>query len=243
MTEKIEGIVLGVIRHSDRHNIVTLFTRERGRMSFIVRTGSGKTARMQNARLQPLSLIEADVNINPTKELVALTRFSSPITWKTLYFHPVKQSLTLFLQEFLDKLMRSSAPDPVLYEFLVRSVAFIDAAPTDCCPNLHIAFLAGLLVPMGIAPNLEDFQPGDWFDMRGGEFIAERPLHSDRLIPADAARLPLLSRMTMRNASRFRFNAEERSRLLQLLVRYYAIHFPGLGHLNSLDILKEVYRG
>ncbi len=243
MTEKIEGIVLGVIRHSDRHNVVTMFTRERGRMSFLSHTGSGKSARMINARLQPLGLIEADVNIHPAKELVTLGRFSTPRVWKSLYFHPVKQALTLFLQEFLDKLLRSSAPDPALYDYLLRAIDIIDRSPEGHCANLHIALITGLLEPMGIYPNLEDWQPGDWFDMRGGEFTAERPLHNDILLPSDASFLPLLARMTMRNARCFRFNAEERNRLLTLIVRYWAIHFPGLGRLNSIDILREVYRG
>lgn len=242
MSEKIEGIVLGVIKHSDRHNVVTLFTRERGRLTFLTPAGSGKNARVRNAALQPLSVIEADVRIIPTKELVMLNRFSSPRVWRSLYFHPVKQSIVLFLQEFLNKLMRSSAPDPTLYEYIVRAVETLDGAMETRCANLHIALLVGLLGPMGISPNLEDYQKGDWFDMRGGEFTAERPFHNDLLTPSDASRLPLLSRMTMKNAGLFRFNAEERRRILFLLIRYYGIHFPGLGQLNSLDILSEIYR-
>lgn len=242
MSEKIRGIVLGMIKHSDRHNIMNIYTRERGRMSFLSPVGSGKSARLRNARLLPFSVIETDVRINPVKELVLLGRFSVVEVRHSLYFNPVKQTLTLFLREFLDKLLRSSAPDMKMYEYLERGISFIDNAPEDRCSNLHIAFLTGLLSPAGIYPNLEDWQPGDRFDMRGGEFVALKPLHNDCLTPADSAKLMILMRMTMRNAARFRFNAEERRRILTLLLRYYSIHFPGLSNMKSLDILSEIYR-
>ncbi len=242
MTEKIEAIVLGVIRHSDRHNVVTVFSRERGRMALLSPAGNGKGARLRNARLLPLAVIEADVRIVPTKELVTLGRFSTPFAWRNIYFNPVKQALTLFIQEFLEKMMRSAAPDSSLYDYVKSCVAAIDRCPASGCANMHIAFLIGLLAHMGVFPNLEGWQKGDWFDMRGGEFTAERPLHRDCLTPAEASAVPALSRMTMRNAARFRFSADERRHILSMLLRYYSIHYPGLGNLKCPEILAEVFR-
>lgn len=241
MNEKIRGIVLGTVRHNDRHNIVTFFTRERGRMGFLNPVGTGKSARLKNARLQPLALVDADVRIVPSKDLVLLSRFSSPYVWKSIYFNPTKQAIVLFLQEFLNKLLRSSAPDEALFDYITRAINVLDLAQPERVANLHIAFMIGLLKPIGIFPNLEDWEEGDWFDMRGGEFTAERPLHNDWLSPADSKFLPLLSRMTMSNAYRFRFTSENRRQLLNQLIRYYSIHFPGIGQLNSLDVLTEVY--
>lgn len=243
MSEKLQGIVLGVVKHSDRHNIVTLFTRERGRMAFLSPAGSGRNARLRNARLMPLNVIETDARVNPAKELVLLGQFSVTTVRKSLYFSPVKQALTLFLKEFLEKILRSSAPDPALYAFLTRAIDIIDLTPDGQAANLHIAFLVNLLYPIGILPNTEDWQPGDWFDMRGGELTPLKPLHNDVLRPSEAAFLPKLMRMTMRNAACFRFCAEERRRILNLLIRYYSIHFPGLSSLKSLDVLAEVYHG
>ena len=70
--EKIRGIVIDVIKHNDRHNVVTLFTRDRGRIAFLSPVGSGKSARMRNARLLPLSVIETDVNMRQNRELQLL---------------------------------------------------------------------------------------------------------------------------------------------------------------------------
>ncbi|MDE6682692.1 MAG: recombination protein O N-terminal domain-containing protein, partial [Muribaculaceae bacterium] len=49
--ERVTGIVTDIVRHNDRHNIVTLFRRSRGRVSFLSPAGSGKAGRARNARL------------------------------------------------------------------------------------------------------------------------------------------------------------------------------------------------
>ncbi|MDE6842842.1 MAG: recombination protein O N-terminal domain-containing protein [Muribaculaceae bacterium] len=39
-------------RHNDRHNVVTLFTRQRGRVAFLSTAGSSRSASRIPARLQ-----------------------------------------------------------------------------------------------------------------------------------------------------------------------------------------------
>ena len=59
MREKVRGILLHTIRHNERSNILTFFTEGRGRMAFVSPAGSSKTARMRNARLAPLAIVES----------------------------------------------------------------------------------------------------------------------------------------------------------------------------------------
>ncbi len=113
MTEKITGIVLDITRHSDRLSIVTLYTRSRGRLSFLSPTGSGKAARLRQARLQPLTVIEADINFKPVAELQRLGPFSLYEVRGDIYFDPVKRLIALFLAEFLNRLLRATMPDEV----------------------------------------------------------------------------------------------------------------------------------
>lgn len=101
-SEKITGIVTDMIRHNDRHNVVTLFTRSRGRMSFLSPAGTGRTAAMRRAGLQLLSLVEAEVNVRGDRDLQLLGRFSSPHVWSDIYFNPVKSAVAMFLAEFIN---------------------------------------------------------------------------------------------------------------------------------------------
>lgn len=240
MQEKIHGIVLSVVRHSDTKNIITLYTRERGRMSFLSPTGNRKASRMRNASLQLLSVIEADVRIVGSRDLQLLGKFSNSTVWRDLYFNPVKISIVIFLSEFLNSLLRESAPDGNLYEFIVRSLQLLDLSKGKYS-NYHIAFLISLLPLVGIEPDMTGYGVGGFFDMREGVFRNFPPTHSDYLDPQQSGVIPLLNRMTLANHSRFRFNVGDRREILKGLLNYYSIHFPGTDKLKSPAILSDLF--
>lgn len=238
--EKILGVVTDVVRHSDRHNVVTLYTRSQGRVALLSSAGNGKTARLRNASLMPLSVISADVNFNPTRELQFLGKFTREVLWKDLYFNPVKSAIGMFLAEFLNAYLRQSAPDPHLWDFIVASVSRLDGMRRGLA-NFHLAFLIDFLGPAGIRPDLSEWRGDAWFDMRGGAMTIFPPGHRDSMPPSEAAVLPLLARMSLRTAPLFRLNAVQRRRLLQGLLHYYSLHFPGLSGLRSPAVLAEVF--
>lgn len=238
--QRIRGIVLDVLKHSDRHNVVTLYTRSLGRVALLSAAGQGKTARLRNAGLMPLSVVEADVNFNPTRELQFLGRFSRPLLWRDIYFNPVKSAIALFISEFLNAFLRQSPPDPSLWDFIIDSVADLDSRHGSTS-NFHLAFLIEFLDYAGIRPDLSSLAEGDWFDMRAGTPVRYAPPHRDVVIPDDAHRLPALLRMTRRNAARYPLSAPMRREILTGILHYYAIHFPGLPPLKSPAILADVF--
>ena len=69
MTEKVNAIVLGTVKHSDRHNITTLYTRECGRMAVATPAGSGRTACARRALMMPLSAVEATVGSGAGRDI------------------------------------------------------------------------------------------------------------------------------------------------------------------------------
>jgi len=238
--EKIKGIVIDTVKHNDRHNVVTLFTRTRGRMAFLSPVGSGKSGRMRNARLLPLSVVEADVNIRQNRELQLLGTVTPVEVWRDIYFNPIKSSITLFLSEFLNRYLRDSSPDSTTWEFIVASIRALDTT-TDGLANFHIWFLIRFLDIAGIAPDMTEYENGDCFDMHAGTPVADDRHNRDTLTPAETSLMVLLLRISLANMRRYRFSGAERSRLLAHILRYYAIHFPGLSGLKSPDILSEVF--
>lgn len=238
--EKIIGIVTDIVKHSDRHNVVTLFTRHHGRVSLLSSAGTGKTARIRNASLMPLSVISADINFNPTRELQFLGKFSRDILWKDIYFNPVKSAIGMFVSEFLNTYLRQSPPDSALWDFIVEAVRRLDSARRGNA-NFHIAFLIDFLNFAGIRPDLSDWRDDAWFDMRGGSMTLLPPCHRDCLPPVRAAILPTLARMNLRTAHIFRFSSAQRRELLGLLLQYYSLHFPGMSGLKSPAVLAEVF--
>lgn len=238
--EKIRGIVLSSIKHNDRHNIVSLFTETRGRVSFLSPVGSGKSGKIRNARLLPLSVVESEVKFKGNDSLQFLGAVNPIYVWHDLYFHPLKSSITYFLAEFLNKYFKDASQDPVVWKFIVSAIEEFDKTDRSVA-NFHLWFLIRFLDFAGITPDFTGYRTGDYFDMRGGAPSPFLPAHSDRLSAAETQMLPRLLRMTLTNFHKFRFSASERRQILEKLLKYYSIHFPGLGNLKSLEILSEIF--
>lgn len=239
MIEKLSGIVLGLTRHTDRHNVVTLYTRSRGRLSFLSSAGGGRSGRLRNSRLQPLSVIEADVNIKQNAELQKLGSFSLSHIWAGIYFHPLKGMIALFLSEFLNRLLKAAQQDETLYDYLVGALSLFDKMEEGVA-DFHVAFMASLLPFMGIQPDLSEWHEGRYFDMRNGVFSPLRPLHPDFIERNDAIMMAELCRMDLSNVKEFAITNEKRQRLLSILLHYYGIHYPGSDSLTSLAVLQSM---
>lgn len=238
--EKIRGIVLNSIKHNDKNNIVSLFTETRGRVSFISPVGSGKSGKIRNARLLPLSVVESDVNFRPNDNLQYLGTISPVYIWHDIYFNPMKSAITYFLADFLNKYFKEASQDKVAWRFIVTAIEKFDSM--DCSlANFHLWFLIRFLDFAGITPDLSNYKKGDFLDMRAGLPSPVPPVHEDRLMPAEMETVALLQRMNLSNFHKFRFSVSERRRILELLLKYYSIHYPGLGNLKSLEILSELF--
>lgn len=238
--EKVVGIVTDVTKHSDKHNVVTLFTREKGRVSLLSAAGGGKTARVRNASLMPLSVIETDINFNATRELQFLGKFSRTVLWKDLYFNPIKTTVSLFLYEFINTYIRQAPPEPLLWDFMVSAIGRLDTSDNGLA-NFHLAFLIDFLNYAGIRPDLSEWQEDAWFDMQGGAMTIFPPAHRNYIPPGRVGVLKLLDRMNMRTYPLFRFSAAQRRELLHGLLHYYSLHFPGMANLKSPAVLSEVF--
>ena len=240
MGEKITGIVLNVRKYNDRNCIVTLYTRERGRLSFISPLGSGKSANVRRARLQPLSVISTEINYKTTSELQRLGSIANAEVWTNMYFHPIKSSLVLFISEFLYKLLNATMPDPQLFDFLIDSLRLLDGMEENIT-DFHIPFLVSLLSFSGIQPDARGYRPGYVFDFASGGFVPEFEANGIFLSGEEATAVSFIARINFSNMKRLRLNSMNRRQILYGLLNYYSYHFPGLGSLKSPEILREVF--
>lgn len=240
MREKIRGIVISIVRHTEKINIVSLYTRERGRLSFLSPRGSGKAGKLRDARLLPMAVIESDINFNPNKELQRLGSFSLLSVWNDIYFHPMKRDITLFISEFLNRLLLASMADPKLWDYVYNTFKLLDRSETRLA-DFHIVFLLSLLSFTGIRPDIRSYHPGEVFDMRTGSFSSRIPLHNDWINPEDSEKILFLCRLNFSNIKALKLTNSQRKNILNYLLKYYEIHYPGTSSLKSLDILSELY--
>lgn len=240
MYEKLRGIVLNTIRYSDKHNIVHIYTDRHGLMSFAVPQGKTHAARMRNAMLMPLSLIDLEAAIRPGRDLSTLRELRRNYPLATLYSDPVKNAIVMFISELLAHVIQEPEGNDPLFRYIEQSVQLLEQMP-DQIANFHICFLYHLGAHLGIQPNVESYSTGYWFDMTDGVFVPAAVRGHMHLQPREAQVIHLLSRMTFANMKAFRFNREERNRMLDLIIGYYRLHNAAIGTLRSPDILKQLF--
>lgn len=241
MTEKVNAIVLGTVKHSDRHNITTLYTRECGRMAVATPAGSGRTACARRALMMPLSAVEATVGSGAGRDIGRLVQVSALECRRSLYFDPVKMSVGMFVAEFIGRLVRDSGADARLWDYVADSLRLLDCMPSGrAVANFPIVFLSTLTAFVGITPDVGGFSEGKAFDMRAGAYSDLEPGHGDVLRGRESRMACLLSRMSYANSGRVRFSREERRAVMEGILRYYSIHLPGIGTMRSPEVLKEV---
>lgn len=241
MTERIHGIIIGIVKHSDRHNVVTLYTRQRGRISVLSPAGTGRNAQLRASRLQLLSIIETDINFRAGRELPLLRNISLCEVWRDIYFNPSKQAQLFFTSEFMYRFCRESAADEMLWRYLVDALETLDTLSTRRAAMFHISFLTGLLQPAGIRPDETNWKEGSWFDMRNGEFRPTLPMHKDVIGPQEARIAERLLTIGAKGVLRLRLGREVKNSITDMLLKYYSHHYPGAGSLNSLDVLRTLF--
>lgn len=238
--EKIRGIITEVRKHSDRHNVVSVFTRDQGRVALLAPASNGKSARVRNASLMPLSVITADINFNNNRELQFLGRFQRACVWRDIYFNPIKSSIALFLTEFINTYTRNLGPDPALWDFFKRAIGSLDDMKRNVA-NFHLGFLIEFARYAGVEPDLTEWRDDAWFDMREGIMTIQPPLHRDYLTIDRSRMLPQLMRLNLRTARVFSLNGAQRREMLDKILKYYSLHFPGLGNLKSPEVLTHIF--
>lgn len=240
MTETFQGIVLTCVKHSDRASVLTVYTPERACMTLAVPAGGSPRSRSRASARMPLARVEFTCRVSPVREIQRPSPLTLRRPYSSLYFHPVKSALGIFLAEFLGRLLRDTPPDPRLFAYIDGALQLLDEMPGSPA-NFHLVFLSSLASLLGIAPDVSGYAPGRLFDMRAGAYVSAHPGHPDVLLGPEA-RLPLiLSRLTFSSMHRLRLDRLRRSALLDGILRYYSMHLPPLGLLKSPEVLAQIF--
>ena len=239
MQVKTRGIVIGSVKYSDSSVIVTVYTQEFGRISYMVYGVAKKKSAFRSSFLQPLTLIDLDVWHVPGKEIQRIkdVRVTVPLTG--IPFHPVKNSLALFVAELLQKVLQLSEPDEFLYGFLENAVQILDCAERGLA-NFHLVFMIRFARYLGFEPDTK-IMSGKYFDMLNGVFCDMRPAHVHFMVEAEADAFSRLARCNFDNMHEVILNRELRFRLIADLEQYYRLHIPDFRGLNSLSVFHELF--
>ena len=164
MYQKVTGIVLHSLKYNDTSNIVHVYTRESGRMSFIVKIPKSHKSGIRPMLFQPLAMLEMEVDYRPNASIHRIKEAKTVQPFKSLPYHPFKSSMAMFLAEFLYRALREEQPNEPLFAYLQHSILWLDECD-DHFSNFHLVFLMRLSRFLGLYPNLEFYSEVCYFDL------------------------------------------------------------------------------
>lgn len=239
MLHKTQGIVLGVAKYSDKFSIVQVFTRDFGRVAYLLPKAQGRKSKIKQSLFFPLSVLDMQVEHLPLREIQRLKDVERQIPLYDVCTHITKTSVVFFLAEFLAKVLRETHDNELVYDYLRNSVETLEALNRGVA-NFHLALLFGLTRFLGIYPNLDNYRRNAYFDLINSEFSPFRPVHNQYLTPAQSDFLRLLSRINYGNMHLYKLSRSDRNAILEQLITYYRLHVCDFPPLKSLDVLREM---
>ncbi|MDE6438855.1 MAG: DNA repair protein RecO C-terminal domain-containing protein [Muribaculaceae bacterium] len=239
MYEPLRCIALRKVRYNDRHDILTVYTREHGRLSLLTPAGNGRTASRIKAITQPMGMFDCVADMRPGREIISIRDVSARLLPAAV--SPLKATVALFVADTLAALLRETQPDRNLFDFVELSARTLEQAPAAAIANFHICFLMRLQHFMGVEPDWSTYLPESVLDFADGIFRTTPPLHGRYISPAESSYALTLGRINFRNMGRFRLGRADRNRILDRIIAYYNTHFQGLASLNSLAILRSMF--
>ena len=240
MLVKTEAIVLHALKYGESRLIVDMFTREAGRLSFIVPLPKSAKSRLKKQYFQPMTLLEVECDVRQNVRLQKLRDARLLVPYASVPFVAEKLAVSLFVAEFLYHALRGEQRNEPLFAYIADSMAWLDTA-TGGFANFHLTFLMRLSRFLGFYPNLDDYADGCIFDLRAAEFSAVVPVHRDFLPPSEARMIQLLMRMDYSTMHVFRLSRHDRNRITEVLLGYYRLHIPQFPELRSLAVLQELW--
>ena len=239
MLHKTQGIVLGTSPYNDIYGIAQVFTRDYGRVSYLLPRSHGKKSNLKTSLFFPLSVLNLEVEHLPLRDVHRLREAERQFPLYDLCTNMTKVSLAFFLSEFLSRVLRESDNNEPTFDFVKNSVETLEAAEKGLA-NFHLAFMFGLTRFLGIYPNVEWVGRNCFFDLLQGEFVLNMPMHAHYLNREQSAYLVLLQRMNYGNMHLFRLSRNNRNDIVDYLLEYYRLHMYDFPPLKSIDILREL---
>lgn len=240
MLEKTRGIVLHTLRYGESSLVVDIFTEQRGTVSFLVRMPRSRKSPIRTVLLRPLTILEIDFDFRPSKSLQHIKDMRVCVPYTSIPYVPIKETIALFLSEFLYYVLRHESANPSLFDYLATALEWFDQVE-DGYANFHLALLIHISRFLGFWPYSEDWYPGALFDLVEGHYVSTPPVHGAYLPAEESRMLGKYLRMDYTNMRRFHLNRALRRYVLDVLTRFYRLHVAEFPEVKSLAVLREMF--
>ena len=239
MDDTIQGIVLQSIRYGDTSLIVKVFTRSLGVRSYMVKGAYNHNSKSRVALFQNLNLINYVETGKPNKSTLGYMKdVQLDTVYQSIPFVMNKSAILMYVSELLSKTLTEQEQNEPLYDFITRSLLWLDLVHQDYA-NFPLFFTLELTRHLGFYPKT-NHQTGYCFDMMEGSFAHDLPVHPYYFETENALILSQLLNASIDEACHLLLHVSQRRELLEGLIVFMRLHAPVMNDFHSHEVLKTV---
>jgi DNA repair protein RecO (recombination protein O) len=199
----------------------------------------GKKSKTKIALFEPLTQVEIIAYQKENKTIHNLNEIRISYPYQSIPFDVVKRTILFFLDELLIKTLKEETPDKALFDWLTQTLTWFDLS--DESPhNFHLAFMMQLTRILGFYPKKASTSNHSYFNLESGLFTTSMPLSPNHISGEIAGLFNILHESSFEDAVKIQITSTQRRKLLETLILYYKLHFPGFGEIKSVEILKTI---
>jgi DNA repair protein RecO (recombination protein O) len=240
MQDKTRGILLNLIKYSDSASIAHVYTEHSGRVSVMVRHSKSRKSVSKKSILQPLFLLEMQVSQKQSREIQYASEISNNPVFQDIPFNISKSTIAIFIAEVLSKVLKEEEANAAMFSFLFNSIQLLDHIEHGTS-NFHIVFLYELSRYLGFYPINNYSTQNRFFNLRKGRFTELQDIPEVSLDENLSKDLSIINEKGFRYLAGIELSRKQRFNLLDAILKFYHYHLPEMGHVKSLDILKEIF--
>ncbi|MBN8236667.1 DNA repair protein RecO [Halobacillus kuroshimensis] len=248
MMDKVEGLVIRTNNYGETHKIVTMMTREKGKIGVMARGAKKPKSRMASVS-QPF--IHGMYLIQSGSGLGSMSQGEMLSSLRSIREDIVKTAYASYIAELTDKLIEEKQPDPFLFEQLLQTMVWMNE---DKDPNiLTMMYELKLFKKAGFAPvvdhclNCGSTEGPYSFSMSEGGLLCYRCKHIDPGAYGLPDPLPKLLRVFLhidvKRLGQITMKEENKKLLRQLMDEYYdrygGYFIKSKKFLKQLDLFSE----
>jgi len=233
-----QALVLHTFRHGDTSVISRMYTRERGMVSFLIHGTRNKKGGNKTALLQPLSLLEVQMQLKENRGLQHLREMRIDFPYTGIPYSTGKTAQVMFLAEVLLHTIKEEEKNDQLFDFLRDALILLDQTPSEL-PDFHLKFLLEFSRFLGFYPmeNYSDETP--YFQFTDGAFH-----HSATSTCFDLSTSAAINHLMMTGFGNLQtglFNRPMRRQVSRKLLEFFRWHLPSIAGLQTPEVLEEVF--
>ncbi len=241
MIVKTKGVVVYKVKYSETSLIVHLYTEDLGLKAFIVKGVRSKKSKISVAMFDYLNVLEVVASQGGNSDLLTLREVSFSEDNSHHAFDPVKNSILLFLAEFIHKTVVSSVTDPMLFRFINNSIHVFKHSQLSMV-DFHLWFATKYSMYLGIQPINNYSEKCQIFNVQHSEF-SNNSFDSEGVFSLSSSKiLNHYLNVSINECVNNKFSLEQRNQFLDEILFYYRYHLEHFKGLKSHEILKSVFR-